>query len=545
MTFLAFIAAFFLWGIWGAANSGINDTEIYIWNFHAEQWNQTDAGVCVKHGGGTGTDDGSAVGGPLNCTALDDLEIGEYVAGPIIGGIFASFVIGLLMLYGFHAVPFTMVYIIIALKVAIPVIVGIVLLAMDVGQEITAVVLFLVAAVMVCVFAFFWSTIQLVARLFKVAADGLSRNSSLVPVNALFAVLALLAKLAMLAVGLFYVGRVQVGPVNDPNAGYNTDDDGSGQATAIAPCAAELTSDGTWFLVFGLFVIGWFAFWALETRNYIVADTVGCWYWHGQSNHSGVKRAVGNAFGPHFGTLVFAGLVIWFVEQLKDLARKKTTSGNPIICVLGCCAECILGLIEYLCKMSVILTAITGTSFVTSGKEVVRLFMSSFGTMLASVGVWWIPNMILSTFVFLTSLIWSGLTGLTLYHIVLNDCNGGGDGELCLNTDASCRNVALMFGLIGGFVTFVIMLFLLSFFASILLTIVDTVYLCFVIDKDRGVITKPELHDVLEQILAQRTDIKKAQEAAAKKRGDAPPPQYTRSPPAPQQNDGYVGYDHG
>ena len=44
-----------------------------------------------------------------------------------------------------------------------------------------------------------------------------------------------------------------------------------------------------------------------------------------------------------------------------------------------------------------------------------------------------------------------------------------------------------MFGLIGGFVTFVIMLFLLSFFASILLTIVDTVYLCFVIDKDRGV----------------------------------------------------------
>ena len=58
-------------------------------------------------------------------------------------------------------------------------------------------------------------------------------------------------------------------------------------------------------------------------------------------------------------------------------------------------------------------------------------------------------------------------------------------------------------------------------------------------------ITKPELHEVLEQILAQRTDIKKAQEAAAKKSGGGPPPQYTRGPPAPQQNDGYVGYDHG
>ena len=99
-------------------------------------------------------------------------------------------------------------------QVAVPIVAGIVLLAMDVGQETTAIILFLFAGVIVAVVALFWSTIQLVARLFKVAADGLKRNSSLVPVNALFAVLALLAKLAMLAVGLFYVGRVQVGPAS-------------------------------------------------------------------------------------------------------------------------------------------------------------------------------------------------------------------------------------------------------------------------------------------------------------------------------------------
>ena len=72
-----------------------------------------------------------------------------------------------------------------------------------------------------------------------------------------------------------YVGRVNVTPSPDPNAGYSNGR--AGQPGAVAPCEIELTDDGSWFLGFGLFTIGWFAFWALETRNYIIADTVGCW----------------------------------------------------------------------------------------------------------------------------------------------------------------------------------------------------------------------------------------------------------------------------
>ena len=82
----------------------------------------------------------------------------------------------------------------------------------------------------------------------------------------------------------------------------------------------------------------------LEVRNYIVADTVGSWYWHGTKGAS-VLRAVKHAFCSHFGTLAFAGLVMWFVEYLKKKAKYKGC--NPYLCILKCIAMVILS-----CKLS-------------------------------------------------------------------------------------------------------------------------------------------------------------------------------------------------
>ena len=55
---------------------------------------------------------------------------------------------------------------VIVFKVAAPIVAGIVLLAM--GYTTIAIILFVAGAIVFIVFAIFWSTIKLVARLFKV-----------------------------------------------------------------------------------------------------------------------------------------------------------------------------------------------------------------------------------------------------------------------------------------------------------------------------------------------------------------------------------------
>lgn len=68
------------------------------------------------------------------------------------------------------------------------------------------------------------------------------------------------------------------------------------------------------------FVLGWFLMFTLELRAYIIGDAVGCWYWHGRGTGN-VSRAVKNAFASHFGTLAFAGLVLWFVATEPHCAN--------------------------------------------------------------------------------------------------------------------------------------------------------------------------------------------------------------------------------
>lgn len=68
---------------------------------------------------------------------------------------------------------------------------------------------------------------------------------------------------------------------------------------------------------------------ALETRNYITADVIGHWYWHGKEGSS-ITRGVKHAFCSHFGSMAFAGLCVWFIEYLKRQAR--TRPSHPIAC---------------------------------------------------------------------------------------------------------------------------------------------------------------------------------------------------------------------
>ena len=311
--------------------------------------------------------------------------------------------------------------------------------------------------------------LDLCARLFKVSSKALTANWQLMPVNIVFAVVVIAAKCGMLVMILLAVLTANVTP--DPDY-YGP----GGSQAGRHPCSPQIRDSWYQFTLYGIFVVTWFGFWALETRDYIVGDTIGAWYWHGTKGAS-TTRAVKHAFCSHFGTMAFAGLVMYFVEYLKKKAKYR--GPNVLLCVVKTCAMCILSYIEFLCKMSVLMTAITGNHFVGSGKKVVQLFTQSFGDMKASTGVWWIPAMIISVFVKICSLVFAVLAGYTMYNVISTH------GDSVQQSACDTSSLALFFALGIGLIVLILMLFLLAFFGQILITTVDTVYLCYIIDRSK------------------------------------------------------------
>eukprot|EP00039_Didymoeca_costata_P027853 m.19359 g.19359 ORF g.19359 m.19359 type:complete len:640 (+) comp6549_c0_seq1:41-1960(+) len=416
------------------------------------------------------------------------------IAVPIVLGIIGSFFMGALVLIGFKFFPTFMVYSVVIVKTISPAIVGVYLYVK--GQSIAEVddddiqttgnplavpayALFAMSAFIGLIFFCFRASLALSVELFRESSYAMEDNWALIPVNALIVFCSLLLKIGMIFGLVWYILHGSPDSCVCEENVYNNE----------KFCQAEwkMTGSTKILLPFASFAIGWFMFWSLQTRTYIVADSVGFWYWSGKDGKN-ISRAVGHAFGAHFGSLAFAGLVLWIVEFLKKQARKKTA--NPFVCMIQLIIRCILSYIEYLCKMSVILVGIAGKPFADSGRDVVDLFTSSFGNMSLSTGIWWIPSMILNAFVVIMSIVWGAGTGFVVYETAKEKIDEDSD--------------ALLYGLITGVINFIICLFILAFFANVMLSIIDTVFICYLLDKKRGVVTKPKIHEVLESVLSRK-----------------------------------------
>ena len=60
--------------------------------------------------------------------------------------------------------------------------------------------------------------------------------------------------------------------------------------------------------------------------------------------------------------------------------------------------------------------------------------------------------------------------------------------------------------LIVSALSWLILFLVLVLFVRVLSNIIDTVYICYAMDKDHGVASKPEVHDVLVLLPASRED---------------------------------------
>lgn len=115
--------------------------------------------------------------------------------------------------------------------------------------------------------------------------------------------------------------------------------------------------------------------------------------------------------------------------------------------------------------------------FVVLGKGVVSLLSRN---LVESTTIWWVP----ATVIALTSMAVAALWGAILYLAVLSSVG--------LVNWGAALGVAVVGALACAFV--------LHLVGALLLDCVDTVFLCYVMDKDRATMTRADVHDIFAHI---------------------------------------------
>jgi len=250
--------------------------------------------------------------------------------------------------------------------------------------------------------------------------------------------------------------------------------------------------------------------------------------------------------GKSFGTLSVSSLIATIAEKINRLLSGGgwkmwlnpfccvTAPVNLLLCLIGNCFKTI---IQMLTKFALILHVFTGKSFLGSAKLVFKImsrhFKGGFVTETTSKSVLYLASYVFSILIALLAWKWvddkfdcdslSGSEGaiwiayiigilftlwypvLGLYIIILVNrllqkwerekltSNQNSDDD---EYDNDLNNHKWIPPLVGAFVGCIAMMFF-TFLANIFLDIINTVFLCFAIDKDNGVDTSNDEFEAL------------------------------------------------
>lgn len=509
---VVFIASILTYIIWSAINL---TGKMYLWNFVADDWEVDGQGNCVDKGAFNITVDTS-------CAAT----ITELVMVPVGFSVVGSTIFGILLVIGFKYAPNVLAWISVVAQVIIPAIGGALLLAYGnklstdcindddfvddddcqststMGYTFPAAMLFIIAFIMAIIYYLIRPAVKFVAETLRFATVALGETPSLIFVKFGFYLIFMVFGLGMWSLVVMYFLSGSVQPSIDT---YNPDFPTS--CAFVQNFEHQSTGSVYAYVLVSCVVCGWFFFWGLETRDYIVADTMAHWYYHGKENGGNISRAIKHAFCSHFGSLAGAGFAMWLIEEMK----KRSNSG-----ILGILVRCILSYIEFLFKTGVIMMGITGMSFGNSGIEVGRLFWSSFGNVTSSTVMWSLPKRMMMMLAFLMSALWGVIYGFSAYAVTLKQCRmghltclGGVGSSTTPSPDSgddsmTCEQVATIYGAASGAGVFFICFLTVAFIVSILLTIADTAFICFLLDKRDGVVTQPTIHKAFNDMIRWR-----------------------------------------
>lgn len=391
----------------------------------------------------------------------------------------APLVVGVAFVWTFKHHAVAMVKLTVRIQVAIPLMVGIVLLVS--GQIVPGAVLLGMAALSALAFYLWRNELELCGRLLGVAGSGLNDNPGLL----VFAVLALLAVACLWVPLVSFLGLSYANGSIRPNpaAALNGPTCRDAQGQQVPCCVWQADPWVPFYASLNIVSTMWTVFLSGEIRRYVLSATIAQWYFSppGASMVGSTKRSVGLALGPSFGTCAFGSAILTLVQLVRNAmerARQSRDGDNILFCLVSCVMECFMQLVEFLTKFATVRAAITGEAFLSAGRSVTDLLARNF---LKAYAVWWIPPLVLQTAAFLISAAWGCLVyglGWLLWH---NSHQHGYEALL-------------------GIMSFLLAWVVQSFFASVLLNIVDVVFVCYAMDRDTQAVTRPEVHDVMAQV---------------------------------------------
>ncbi|KAI3893297.1 hypothetical protein MKW92_033529 [Papaver armeniacum] len=187
-----------------------------------------------------------------------------------------------------------------------------------------------------------------------------------------------------------------------------------------------------------------------------------------------IRFSLRNAFGPSFGTVCFSGLLIAAVRIVRaavDSARREDALPGIVNLALRCCVNALLSAVDFLNKFTINFAAITGEAYCSSAKMTYELLKRN---LLSAVFVETVSTRILAGTVFVLSAIYAIMVCAILKAVS--------------DLEVEVYFVAVIAGLL--------LIVVLGFFVHVLDNVIETVYVCFAIDRDKGEVFKQEVHDV-------------------------------------------------
>ncbi|KFK30465.1 hypothetical protein AALP_AA7G264500 [Arabis alpina] len=319
---------------------------------------------------------------------------------------------------------------------------------------------FLVIGVIVWIIVANWHRIELTIQIIGVASDALSKNLKLFVVLPLL-ILGLVVYYAPIVVFLVFARFNGKFVPRELDGEYF--------------CEWKEDSWVPAYYALAILTMIWSLAVMVEMQVYVISGAISQWYFSKEDSmpKKCIRISLRNAFGQSFGTICLSGLLICIVRVVRaivDNAREESTQGIVNL-VLRCCANALLGAVDYLNKFTINFAAITGEGYCTSARMTYELLRRN---LLSAIFVETVSTRILTGIVFVLSAAYAVAT----WAILRGVSNLGIDSYL----------VAIL--------AWLLLIVILAFFVHVLDNVIDTIYVCYAIDRDKGDVCKQEVHEV-------------------------------------------------
>ncbi|XP_017971076.1 PREDICTED: CTL-like protein DDB_G0288717 [Theobroma cacao] len=318
----------------------------------------------------------------------------------------------------------------------------------------------LVVGIIVWIIVSNWQRIELTVRIIAVASDALSRN------------LGLFLVIPLLTVGLaIYYAPIVVFLVFARFNGKIVAKESNGEYT----CVWKQDSWVPAYYTLAILTMLWSLTAMVEAQVYVISGTIAQWYFSKDDSKPkrSIRSSLRNAFGPSSGTVCLSGLLICAVRLVRaavDSAREEDVP-RIVKLVLRCCVNTLLSAIDFLNKFTINFAAITGEAYCTSARMTYELLKRN---LLSAVFVETVSTRLLAGVIFVLSAVYAIVVCAILHGVS--------------NLGVNAYIVAVL--------AWVLLIIVLGFFVHVLDNVIDTVDICYAIDRDRGEVYKQEVHEV-------------------------------------------------